>query len=130
MRHKAQDGCRRRRSASYGRRRFDRASTNRGQLPIWLVRCQPLPFESSAFNVVRHDTLDPFWVSVAFALHPPNITGFTAGTSALRLQSPQVRTIVTDLSFANVETRVQWFAEDADLGWVADALVLAREQIL
>ena len=37
---------------------------------------------------------------------------------------------MTDLSFANVETRVQWFAEDADLGWVADALVSAREQIL
>jgi signal transduction histidine kinase len=38
--------------------------------------------------------------------------------------------IVTELSSANVETRVQWFAENADLGWVADALTLAREPIV
>ena len=30
---------------------------------------------------------------------------------------------MTERSFADVDTRVHWFAEDADLGWVADALV-------
>ena len=38
--------------------------------------------------------------------------------------------MLTELSSANVDTRVHWFAEDANLGWVADALVLARDQIL
>lgn len=37
---------------------------------------------------------------------------------------------MTELSSANVDTRVHWFAEDADLGWVAEALVLSRDQIL
>ncbi len=34
------------------------------------------------------------------------------------------------LASADVDTRVTEFAQDADLGWVADALVLAREQIV
>jgi hypothetical protein len=38
--------------------------------------------------------------------------------------------IVTELSSADVQTRVQWFAEDADLSWVVDALLLAPEPIL
>lgn len=37
---------------------------------------------------------------------------------------------VTELSSADVDTRVRSFAEDANLGWVADALVLSREQIV
>ena len=37
---------------------------------------------------------------------------------------------MTERSSADVETRVHWFAEDADLGWVADALVASRAQIL
>jgi len=38
--------------------------------------------------------------------------------------------IMSELSSANVDTRVHWFAEDADLGWVAEALVLSRDRIL
>src|SRR5215210_7034723 len=38
--------------------------------------------------------------------------------------------VMTEFSSANVDTRVHWFAEDADLGWVAEALVLSRDQIL
>jgi signal transduction histidine kinase len=37
---------------------------------------------------------------------------------------------VTEPAPPNVETRVHWFAADADLGWVAEALVQARDQIL
>jgi signal transduction histidine kinase len=37
---------------------------------------------------------------------------------------------MTERSSADVDTRVHWFAEDADLGWVADALVASRDQIL
>jgi signal transduction histidine kinase len=37
---------------------------------------------------------------------------------------------VTERTSADVDTRVHWFAEDADLGWVADALMLSRDQIL
>lgn len=37
---------------------------------------------------------------------------------------------MTERASADVDTRVHWFAEDANLGWVADALVASRDQIL
>jgi len=38
--------------------------------------------------------------------------------------------IVTERSAADVQTRVQWCAEDADLSWVVAALLLVPEPIL
>lgn len=37
---------------------------------------------------------------------------------------------MTEPASSNVETRVHWFTADANLGWVAEALVHARDQIL
>ena len=37
---------------------------------------------------------------------------------------------MTERLYADVETRVHWFAADADLGWVADALMASRDRLL
>ena len=46
------------------------------------------------------------------------------------VQSVGAGIVVTEPVSSNVETRVHWFAADADLGWVAEALAHARDQIL